>query len=89
MKVVELVEAARKANPKAFGKVEDAQAKRIAVAVLEEIGRTIESTQEGPVIVARLGRFAVKNVPQKDNPGATKRRVIFVRGKAGGGTALA
>lgn len=82
MKVIELVAAAKTANPKAFANIEDAQAMRITAAVLEQVGTLIEATREGSVAFTKLGRFSVKNMPQLKGPEPVKRRVFFVRAKA-------
>ncbi len=78
MKVVELVAALKAADPKLFGTVPDPLAARIVGRALKEIGRQIESTSEGTIIVNGFGRFIVKRV-QPRAAGKSTKRVIFRR----------
>ena len=89
MKIFEIVAAAKATNPEMFGKVDGPRATKIVVAALQEITRKIEATGEGPIVVARFGRFVVKRVQPKPasataSTGAARtstsqaaRRIIF------------
>ena len=86
MKIIEIVAAAKAANPKAFGNVPDARAVGIVAAALGEIGSKLDATAEGPLQVVRFGRFVVKRVqPKADPKAAPVRRVVFHRPKAEAG----
>ncbi len=60
MKIFEIVAAAKAANPEAFGRVDGPRATKIVIAALQEIGKKIEATAEGTVVVLHFGRFVVK-----------------------------
>jgi hypothetical protein len=78
MKIVDLVTAAKTANPSAFGNVSDARATAIVRAVFGEIAWTVDSIDTGDVSVVGLGKFVAKNVPvNKAGTQTTERRVIF------------
>ena len=81
MKLAEIIEAARAADPAAFGDTNDKRAIKILRASLRQVHSQLVSTKEGEVVVGGFGRFVIKNIGgQKD--GVTKRRVIFRRGGA-------
>jgi hypothetical protein len=69
MKVMEIISAAKAASPDAFQGINDNRAVRVVQAVLQEIGRQVEKTAEGPVAVGGLGTFVVRRVTPKAEPG--------------------
>lgn len=78
MTLLEIVEAAKLENPNAFGKVNDKRSIAIVRAVLNELGKQVKETEEGPVAVAKFGKFIVRRVKvQKDGKENVQRRVIF------------
>lgn len=81
MKVVELVAVVKAAKPKLLGAVPEPLAARIVFQALREIGRQIEATSEGTIVVNGFGRFIVKRV-QPRAAGKSTKHVIF-RGAAG------
>lgn len=84
MKLAEIIEAARAADPSAFGSTGDKRAVRILRASLRQVGKQLKSTNEGNLVISGLGRFAIKNVERKRGEiTVTKRRVIFRQGGAG------
>lgn len=81
MKLTEIIEAARAANPAAFGKTNDKRAIKILRASLRQLRKQLKSTPEGEVVVNGLGRFAIKNVErEKDGVKVKRRRVILRQG---------
>ena len=83
MTLLELVEAAQVAKPKAFGKVNEKRAVAIIQAALGVLNKTIKDTEEGQVVLPALGTFVVKKVKaKKEGVEMTRRRVIFNSQKA-------
>ena len=84
MKLLELVQTAQAAKPKAFGKITEKRAVAIMQATLIELKNAIENTKEGEITLPVLGTFVAKKVNVK-NEGAemtSRRRVVFRAAKA-------
>lgn len=81
MKLAEIIEAARAANPSAFGSTDDKRAVRILRASLRQVRKQLNTTKDDEVVINGFGRFAIKNVERdKDGMKVKKRRVIFRQG---------
>lgn len=84
MKLVEIIKAARVADPEAFGSTDDERAMKILRAGLRQVRRQLMSAKEGAVVVGGLGRFSIKAVEHERNgTKVTRRRVTFRHGGAG------
>ncbi|TAN70421.1 MAG: hypothetical protein EPN17_05320 [Methylobacter sp.] len=78
MTLLELVQAAQVARPKAFGKINEKRAVAIIQAALGVLNKTIKNTEEGEVVLPVLGTFVAKNVKvKKEGVQTTRRRVVF------------
>lgn len=78
MTLLELVQAAQAARPKAFGKINEKRAVAIIQAALGVLNKTIKNTEEGEVALPVLGTFVAKNVKvKKEGVQTTRRRVVF------------
>lgn len=84
MTLLELVQTAQAAKPKAFGKVNEKRAVAIMQATLLELKKAIENTEEGDVTLPILGTFVAKKVNVKKAGAETvsRRRVVFRAAKA-------
>lgn len=84
MTLLELVQAAQAAKPKAFGTINEKRAVAIVQAALGELNKAIKHTAEGEVALPVLGTFVAKkvNVKKEGAEAVTRRRVIFKAQKA-------
>lgn len=79
MKIVEIVHALRASSPELLGQLPDQRLVAIIGAALAQVGAAVRDTEEGPVQVPRLGRFAVRQVLREVDGGEAEiiRRVVF------------
>jgi len=79
VKVADLVARARAEKPQIFGNLSDKRAENLARSVIQQLGRSIEATQEGSFRVPGFGSFAVKMVEKIGvaDEKITARRVVF------------
>lgn len=83
MTLLELVQAAQAAKPKAFGLVNEKRATAIVKATLGELSKTIQNTEEGEIALPALGTFVAKKVNvKKEGETGSRRRVTFRAPKA-------
>lgn len=83
MTLLELVQTAQAAKPKAFGKITEKRAVAIMQATLIELKKSIQNTEEGEITLPVLGTFVAKKVKvKKEGAEITGRRVIFKAAKA-------
>lgn len=78
VKVNDLVALIRKGKPGLLGKMPDAKAVNIIRAGLVQLGRQLNSVNEGVVRVPVLGNFRIAQVErEKGGKKETVRRVVF------------
>jgi hypothetical protein len=78
MKIAEIVEQIKEANPKTLGKLTDAKAARIISAAFAEVGKHVDATTEGAVKIPALGAFAIKQVErEKEGQKLTVKKISF------------
>jgi len=79
VKVADLVARARAEKPQIFGKLNDKKVEGLVRLVIQQLGKSVEATEEGSVRVPSFGTFNVKMV-DKAGAGGEKvatRRVTF------------
>lgn len=87
MNLKELVAALKAGDDGVFQKLNDKQARDAAQAVLAEVRKAIDATEEGKVAVPPLGRFIIKQAKrEKDGQEVTVKQVRLAPpgAKAGG-----
>jgi len=82
MKPIEIVDLIKKDNPALFEKVPDNKAARIIRLALIELGKQIESVDEGSFRVAGFGNFNVRQLEKEKNGQKDMIKRIFFRGSS-------
>lgn len=78
IRVADLVERARAANPKVFGDISDKRVAGLARLVMQQLNQDVSQLAEGSLKVQGFGNFVVKQVDKKGDKGdAVIRRVVF------------
>ena len=79
MTLIEIIQAAKLVNNKAFGNIEDKRALAIVRSVLGEVGKQINAAKaDEKVALASFGAFLIKSKEvEKEGKKFTQRRVIF------------
>jgi hypothetical protein len=80
MKPIEIVDLIKKEDPKVFERVPDKRAARIIRLALAELGKQIESVDEGSFKVPGLGSFRVRQIEQEKDGRKDMIKRIFFRG---------
>jgi len=78
MKPMEIVDRLKEDNPAIFERLPDRRAARIIRLALLELGKEIDSVDEGSVSIPGLGSFRIRQVEQEKagHTGMTKR-IVF------------
>lgn len=79
MKPVDIVAQIKKTRPELFGVMPEKRAAALVREVLQIVGQTVLSQEEGKVVVAGLGSFVVKSVEAGGTENTTKKRRIIFR----------
>lgn len=83
MKVIEIIEQMRKADPQLFKGLRPGKAARLIRSVFKCMNDTLGGVEEGIVGYAGLGRFRVRKVARKGEGGAVIRtQILFHRAEA-------
>lgn len=77
MKPNDILAILKQQTPKALGKVPDERAEAIITATLLAVRHAVNNAEEGVVPIAGLGRFVVRQVPNKTD--GTLNRVVLLR----------
>lgn len=83
MKPNEIVDLIKEENPEIFDRVPEKKAARIIRLALVELGKQIESVDEGSLSVPGLGSFRVRKIEQEKNGQKDMiKRILFRASKA-------
>ncbi|MFW9609297.1 MAG: glycosyltransferase family 2 protein [Aquaspirillum sp.] len=79
IKISEIVQTLRASSPELLGQLPDQRLVAIIGAALAQVAAAVRDTEEGPVQVPRLGRFAVRQVLHKPEGKEAEvvKRVVF------------
>jgi len=82
MEPTELVRLVKNSKPDLFKKIGDREAALVIQEILTEIGRHLETINEGVIRVPKLGKFIVRQVEQGQKGSKTEsKKIVFIRAK--------
>lgn len=79
MNLQELVKSAKEKNPELFERIPEGKAIALVRAALNDVAEQLANASEGTVVVAGLGRFAVRLVEVEQNgQKEIRKRIVFM-----------
>jgi len=79
MKPTELTRLVKKSKPEIFKNISDKEAALVINEILTEIGRHLETIDEGVIRVPKFGKFIIRQVGrEKEGNSITTKKIAFI-----------